>query len=136
MSQGADYYQEFLDEAGELLSELEVVRLGLGDAPWDMILVNRAFRKLHNLKGLGAMFGLDHISGFAHEFEDLFQRARGEGLLVSRELVVLALEAKDHLLGLVENGGPAQGEAALTGRWILKRMRLAAGSPRPREGGA
>ena len=52
------FRQAFLEEAREILLELESSLLALNDNRGDNELVGRAFRALHTIKGSGAMFGL------------------------------------------------------------------------------
>jgi two-component system, chemotaxis family, sensor kinase CheA len=68
--------QAFQDEARELIVELESALLELDQKRDDREVVGRAFRALHTIKGSGAMFGFDDISGFAHHLESAFDRLR------------------------------------------------------------
>ncbi|MEW6077352.1 MAG: chemotaxis protein CheA [Thermodesulfobacteriota bacterium] len=93
--------QIFIEEArDELLPELENALLELGGHPDDPALINRVFRALHTLKGSGAMFGFDRLSGLAHEMETVFDNVRNGLYRVTNPLVELTLTAKDqfHLL--------------------------------------
>jgi two-component system chemotaxis sensor kinase CheA len=92
----------FLEEAGELLGELEEALLELESRPDDADLVNRVFRAMHTLKGSGAMFGFDDVAAFAHEVETVFDKVRGGALAVGKELLDLNLAARDHVKHLLE----------------------------------
>ena len=61
--------QVFLQEAQELLEQLEQALLDLEHTPGDGELVDKAFRALHTIKGSGAMFGLMHVAHFNDQFE-------------------------------------------------------------------
>jgi two-component system, chemotaxis family, sensor kinase CheA len=98
----------FVDEARELLAEVESALLALERDAEDPELVATLFRALHTLKGSGAMFGFDDIATVAHEMETVFEQVRSGSLAVSAELVDLGLLALDHLRTLV---GLAAGEA-------------------------
>ncbi|MFP4391719.1 MAG: chemotaxis protein CheW [Desulfohalobiaceae bacterium] len=87
--------QAFLEEAGDLLPELESALLELDENPGDSDLVNRIFRALHTIKGSGAMFGFEQVSGFTHELETAFDMVRNGDLAVSKELLDLTFQAKD-----------------------------------------
>ena len=50
-----DPQQVYIEEARELLAELETVLLELEENPEDSELIGRAFRALHTIKGYGAM---------------------------------------------------------------------------------
>ncbi|MFP4476034.1 MAG: chemotaxis protein CheA [Desulfatibacillaceae bacterium] len=100
--------QAFLEEAAELLAELESSLLEWENRPEDSALVDRVFRAMHTIKGSGAMFGYDDISSFAHEVETLLDMVR-EGLLSPEPGIIdLTLEARDHMaamLAAVDQGG-------------------------------
>ncbi|MFP4474489.1 MAG: Hpt domain-containing protein [Desulfatibacillaceae bacterium] len=68
--------QAFLEEAAELLAELESSLLEWENRPEDSALVGRVFRATHTIKGSGAMFGCDDISSFAREVETLLDMVR------------------------------------------------------------
>jgi two-component system chemotaxis sensor kinase CheA len=53
----------FKEEAYELLGELEAALMALEENPQDDELIRRVFRAMHTIKGSGAMFGFDAISG-------------------------------------------------------------------------
>jgi two-component system chemotaxis sensor kinase CheA len=114
--------QAYLQEAQELLAELETALLELEAAPGDAELVGRVFRALHTIKGSGAMFGFDEVAAFTHEVEDAFDRVRSGTLAVSRELVDVGLGARDHVRALLAGSGePRAGEA------VLERLRALTG---------
>jgi two-component system chemotaxis sensor kinase CheA len=106
----------FREEALDLLSELETTLLELEDCPQDLDLVNQVFRALHTIKGSGAMFGFDDIANFTHSLENVFDKVRNGGLVVTRDLVSTSFAARDHILGLLNgvddagNGSPEKGE--------------------------
>lgn len=100
MEKASKARQSFIEEAREdLLPELEAALLELGNCPDDMgdnkDLINRVFRALHTLKGSGAMFGFDRLSGLAHELETVFDGIRNGHHAMGNHLVELALTAKD-----------------------------------------
>ena len=97
--------QAFLHEAGDLLAELESALLELEDAPEDSELINRVFRAMHTLKGSGAMFGFDDIAQFTHEVETVFDKVREGELPVTKQLLDLTFQAKDHVKLLLEANG-------------------------------
>jgi two-component system chemotaxis sensor kinase CheA len=87
--------QAFLEEAGDLLPELESALLELEQDSGDSDQINRIFRALHTIKGSGAMFGFEEVSGFTHELESAFDLVRNGELTVSKELLDLTFQAKD-----------------------------------------
>jgi len=102
MSHDEMHRAAFLEEAGELLGELEEALLELESRPDDLDLINRVFRAMHTLKGSGAMFGFDDVAAFAHEVETVFDKVRGGLITVDKELLDLNLAARDHVKHLLE----------------------------------
>ena len=94
--------QTFRDEAMELLGELETSLLELETDPANDKVINRVFRAMHTIKGSGAMFGFENIASFTHEVETVFDLARTGHIEVTRELLSLTLQARDHILAMVE----------------------------------
>jgi two-component system chemotaxis sensor kinase CheA len=104
------YKQAFLEEARELLVELESTLLELDRDRGNLDLVGRAFRALHTIKGSGAMFGFDAVARFTHHVETAFDHLRDGRLAVTGELIGLALEAADQIKAML--GEAAGGVAA------------------------
>ncbi|RJQ58310.1 MAG: chemotaxis protein CheA [Desulfobacteraceae bacterium] len=92
----------FLEEAYELVAELETALLELEENPKDADLVDRVFRAMHTIKGSGAMFGYDKIAEFTHQLETVFDLVREGKIPVSSELVNLSLTARDHIKMLLD----------------------------------
>ncbi|CUW39572.1 Signal transduction histidine Kinases (STHK) [Magnetospirillum sp. XM-1] len=112
MTPGApDPAETFRQEAQDLLIQLEDVLLDLDGNPGDRELIDTAFRALHTLKGSGAMFGFDDLARFAHTVENTFDRLRRTGAEPSRELIAVALSAKDFMRQLIQS--PGEAEAAI-----------------------
>lgn len=94
--------QAFREEAQELLTELETALLELEDRPDDMDVVGQIFRAMHTIKGSGAMFGFSDISNFTHEVETVYDLVRNGRIDVSKPLVEISLQARDHIQELLE----------------------------------
>ena len=94
--------QAYKEEAYELLAELESSLLELEETPEDADLIGRVFRAMHTIKGSGAMFGFDDIAGFTHEVETVFDMVRNGRIKVTRDLVNLALKARDLIKGMLD----------------------------------
>ena len=92
----------FLEEAYELVTELESALLALEENSDDMDLIGRIFRSMHTIKGSGAMFGYDNIASFTHELESAFDLVREGKMLVSTELVSLSLSARDQIKAMLD----------------------------------
>ncbi len=96
----------YLEEAQELLAELEACLLELETNPDDADKLNRAFRAMHTIKGSGAMFGFEEIARFTHDIETVYDRVRNHKLPLTPELSALTLRAKDHIQALLNSGAP------------------------------
>lgn len=121
MGSTSDKHREaYREEALELLNELEESLLELEENHSDMELVSRVFRALHTIKGSGAMFGFDQISTFTHDVENIYELLRNGKAEVTKQLIDLTLEARDHMLILLDAGpdgesvDEAEGERILT----------------------
>ncbi len=86
-----------MEEASDLLPELESALLELDENPRDMDVVNRVFRALHTIKGSGSMFGFEGVADFAHELENAFDLVRCGELQVSSDLLDLTFKGKDQI---------------------------------------
>ncbi len=102
MSQDDLHRHAYLEEARELLTDLEASLLELERLPHDADLLHKIFRALHTIKGSGAMFGFDDIADFTHDVESVFDRIRNGILTVNREILDLSLQACDHIRCLLE----------------------------------
>ncbi len=91
------FAQTYLEEAGELLAELETAVLDLEDDMENPELVNCIFRAMHTIKGSGAMFGFDEIADFAHYVETFLDKIREGELAVSKEIIDLILVSRDEI---------------------------------------
>ena len=109
----------FREEAAELIAALETALLELEQRPDDREAVDTVFRALHTLKGSGAMFGFEAVAGFTHEIESAFDLVRGGSLRITRDLINITLDARDHIKSLLD--GPEGAEEA-TGAEILRRL--------------
>jgi two-component system chemotaxis sensor kinase CheA len=118
--------QAFREEAADLLVELESALLELEESPEDMELVNRVFRAMHTLKGSGAMFGFDDLAQFTHEVETVFDQVRSGNLQVTKVLLDLTFQAKDHVKVLLEHDGADLGDYVDSAENVLNGFRVLA----------
>jgi two-component system chemotaxis sensor kinase CheA len=96
----------FIEEAQELLAELEESLLALEQYPEDEELIGRVFRAMHTIKGSGAMFGFEDIASFTHEVETVFDLVRDGKVPVTKDLVDLSLAARDEIRAMLDGGEP------------------------------
>jgi len=87
----------FREEAYELLSELESSLLELEKDPANAEQIGRAFRAMHTIKGSGGACEFHDIAEFTHELETVFDKVRSGKVAATRELISLALFARDQI---------------------------------------
>jgi two-component system chemotaxis sensor kinase CheA len=92
----------FLEEAYELLGELETGLLELEGNPTDKTVIARVFRAMHTIKGSGAMFGFLDIAEFTHQIESVYDLVREGRMAVTAELINLSLEARDQIRSMLD----------------------------------
>ncbi|MFA5073268.1 MAG: chemotaxis protein CheA [Nitrospirota bacterium] len=89
--------ETFREEGYDLLAELEAALLELEKKPCDQELIARAFRAMHTIKGSGATCEFLDVASFTHDLETALDLVRKGKLAVSKELIDLALSARDHI---------------------------------------
>lgn len=92
----------FLQEADDLLAQIEAITLELrpGEVPGEAI--NHLFRAFHTIKGSGAMFGFEQVAAFTHHVETVLDQVRSGALAISEELLNLVLASKDQIKALLD----------------------------------
>jgi two-component system chemotaxis sensor kinase CheA len=120
--------QAFMEEAQDLLTELESALLELEEQPGDTELVDRVFRAMHTIKGSGAMFGFDDIAAFTHDVENMFDRVRNNELQLSREILDLTLACRDHIAYLLQCAGSGTQVDLEKGSALTAKVRLMLGA--------
>ena len=123
--------QAFKEEAYELLGELEDSLLELEDQPEDMDIIGQVFRAMHTIKGSGAMFGFTAIAEFTHEVETVFDLVRNGELKVSKHLVDLSLQARDHILSLLNEDSDDESSEQIDGSELVQQFQTLAGQSSP-----
>lgn len=122
--------QTFIDEAEELLSELEGLLLDLENNPDDKSNLDAVFRVMHTIKGSSGMVGEDKIYKFAHMVEDVFDKIRNGEMSFSSETANLALESRDIIFSLLDNSDPLVDEKI---RAIEEKLGVSEKSSRPKK---
>jgi len=119
------YAKLFLSESRENLSEInnalvELERGGSNTA------IDRLFRAVHTMKGMGAAMGYAAISELSHELETLLDRLRAGSLAVTPAIMDTLFAGVDALEQGVELAtGPTPTELDVTE--LIARIRLASG---------
>ena len=75
--------QDFLEEALELLDQLNLILIQLEDEPESEDSVNQIFRIVHTIKGSAGFAGLDEMSSIGRKMEELFGQVRKGTLKVT-----------------------------------------------------
>jgi two-component system chemotaxis sensor kinase CheA len=92
----------FIQEAGDLLSQVEEFVLDVEKNPKDAETLNRLFRVFHTIKGSGAMFGFEEVASFTHHVETVLDKMREGIIQIDSRIVDLILASKDHIKSLIE----------------------------------
>lgn len=124
MNTSSNPVSTFLQEAEDLLAEIESAALSMSDDRAGGEIVNQIFRAFHTIKGSGAMFGFEETAAFTHHVESLLDRVR-EGLVpLSNELSNIILAAADQIKLLLHSaqGGPAVDKTLQAA--LLERVRI------------
>ena len=88
---------DFVVEAREHLSNIEMLLLSLDQEPGNTEALNGIFRGFHTIKGLAGFLNLSALAEVAHEIETLLDQARTGELTISSEHVDVILAGSDYL---------------------------------------
>ncbi|HSB96584.1 MAG TPA: Hpt domain-containing protein, partial [Spongiibacteraceae bacterium] len=91
-----------VQEARELLQEMQNAVLAIEQSGADEELINAIFRAAHTIKGSSGLFGLDTIVDFTHVLESVLVKVRGGELDLDKTLTDLTLACGDHIAGLID----------------------------------
>ncbi|HEY5764054.1 MAG TPA: chemotaxis protein CheA [Rhodocyclaceae bacterium] len=88
-----DLLQDFLQEARELLSDVDNKLVDLERAPHDKALLNDIFRGFHTIKGGAGFLNATELVTLCHLTENLFDRLRNGELALTPEIMDVIMEA-------------------------------------------
>lgn len=91
----------FLDEAQSLIDDTEAAFIALDEGDHSPELVDRIFRLAHNFKSSAKTVGFNHLSDFAHVFEDVLTKIKSGALQPDRLVCGVLLETLDHIRSYV-----------------------------------
>jgi len=118
--QDPDLLKDFLEEAKEHLSSIELNILALETNPGDQEAINAIFRPFHSIKGVAGFLNLKDIHHLTHEVENLLDDARSNKLQITDEVIDIILKAVDvlklllgHLEQSMMDGTPVPSSAAV-----------------------
>lgn len=94
---------EFINEASELLDQLDSDFVELEQRPEDLELLNGIFRAAHTIKGSSSMFGFGAISDLSHKMENVLDRLRKEELTVVPVMADVLLASVDKLKEMLDD---------------------------------
>ena len=97
-----EYQDIFLEEADELLQELNQNLLELEKNPENDEIINNIFRAAHSLKSSAAFVGLNDLSDLAHKMENLLQGIRDKTNNITPEVVDVIFKCFDQISGIIE----------------------------------
>ncbi len=92
----------FLDEAAQLVTDVEQCFLGLESNPNDIENLNKIFRLAHNLKGSSKAVGFDAFGEFTHEFESFILKVKNGDLTATSKVINLLLRSNDHVAQMID----------------------------------
>lgn len=98
-----EYQAEFLEDALDLLADIEKTLLELENSPEQESLVEEVFRIMHTIKGAANMFGLEAIGNLTHQIENIYDAIRSKQYRITEEVLTLTLQAVDHLRNLLND---------------------------------
>jgi len=105
MAQTGEYKKIFMQEAAELLQQMNSALLSLEKNGEDKEALNSIFRAAHTIKSMAASMGYKPISELAHKMEDLLERIRTGKTSSNEELVELLFKSFDLIESMVASVG-------------------------------
>ena len=102
-----DLLQDFLVEAGDLLSGVDNKLVDLEQNPGDKALLNDIFRGFHTIKGGAGFLNATELVTLCHLTENLFDRLRNGELAISgtlMDVIMAATAGVREMFGMLEHG--------------------------------
>ena len=124
--------RDFIEEAKEHLSSIELNMLGLETNPKDIEAINAVFRPFHSIKGVAGFINLIEIHRLSHEVENLLDLARSGKLAITDSVIDIVLGATDILKDLLEeleNGAGARKDPSPLVLNFMEKVRNFRGDP-------
>jgi two-component system chemotaxis sensor kinase CheA len=130
--QDPELLRDFIDEAKEHLSTIELNMLGLETNPKDIEAINAVFRPFHSIKGVAGFINLTEIHHLSHEVENLLDLARSGKLAITDSVIDIVLGGTDILKGLLEELEKGEGgrkETSPVVMTFLEKVKNFSGDP-------
>ncbi|HET7318052.1 MAG TPA: Hpt domain-containing protein [Nitrospirota bacterium] len=93
----------FREEAYKLLKELEAALVEIKKRPDDKKQIEKAFRAMHTITGSGGACEFHDIVDFTRQLETIFVRIKSGKARANREIVDLALSARDQIKAMLDS---------------------------------
>ena len=88
-----DLLQDFLTEAGDLLSDVDNKLVELEKTPNDKSLLNTIFRGFHTIKGGAGFLNAAPLVALCHRTENLFDKLRNDEMVLTPEIMDVIMAA-------------------------------------------
>ncbi len=98
----SQFYQVFFEEAGDNLTAMERLLLGLDTGEADDETLNAIFRCAHSIKGGAATFGFSDLAELTHVMETLLDKLRRHELAPTPPMVDALLASGDALREMLD----------------------------------
>lgn len=117
-----NFKKKFVEEAYDLINDLEKAVLDLEDSSDDPDLVQSVFRIMHTLKGNSSMFGFEQIDRFTHHMETIYDLVRSGDREVTPSIMEVTLGSVDHLRTLLDEAGHESEQLMASQEALMLRM--------------
>ena len=87
--------QIFIEEASNIVEELEPLIMSLEQNPNDMETLNIIFRLVHTIKGSSGVLESIHIRTYVHKYEDLLSKLKTGAMAATPEIISVLLQGFD-----------------------------------------
>ncbi len=128
--------QDFLLEAGELLSQVDNKLVELEKRPDDRELLNDIFRGFHTIKGGAGFLNAENLVSLCHRTENLFDKLRNGELKLSTALMDVIMDATGVVRNMFASLAQATQPEAADPALIASLETALAGKPVPPKGAA
>lgn len=117
-----NFRDKFLEEALDLVNELEAVLLKMDKEADDLSKIEQIFRIMHTLKGNSAMFGFTLIDQYTHQLETIYDHIRNGRMKLSSDMLDLTLASVDHIRNLLNEDKKLSTETESSHLSLLERI--------------
>jgi two-component system chemotaxis sensor kinase CheA len=117
-----NFRKKFIEEAQDLLTELENVLLSFTPDSVGKDHIEHIFRIMHTLKGNSAMFGFIMIDQYTHRLENIYDLVRNGKKVFSQSLMDLTLSSVDHLRNLLDEENSTKPEVQSFHAGLLQQI--------------